>query len=222
MEYIQRIPNIDLKQLTISLLIVLFAVQAIVKLFQWFVFEWLGIETHSMREKREEHELLITTATELKNLSQKHETDIETLSKHDAKIENAIQSVSQEVRETFAENSEKFNSFYENREIDRKQSLEIQEQLSKSIEVLAETDKYRNVQIESLMKGTKELLGDKIDQKYEKYVNLGGIPSDELDEFNSIFDAYTGLNGNHSREKKYDYVMNNLQIIPVTTLYKRE
>ena len=65
-------------------------------------------------------------------------------------------------------------------------------------------------------------LKDTIDQKYEKYIRLGGIPSDEVDEFNSVYDAYRGLKGNHNREKKYEYVMNNLPIMPVTTLYNTD
>ena len=104
----------------------------------------------------------------------------------------------------------------------REQSIRIQKDLKESIEYLAKSDSTRSEQIESLMTGTKELLGDKIDQKYEKYIRLGGIPSDEVDEFNSVYDAYRGLMGNHNREKKYNYVTDNLPIIPVTTLYKSD
>lgn len=98
----------------------------------------------------------------------------------------------------------------------------IQEDLKNSIELLTKSDISRSSQIESLMVGTKELLGDKIDQKYTKYIRLNGIPSDEIDEFNSVYDAYRGLHGNHNREKKYEYVMNNLQILPVETLYNSD
>lgn len=90
------------------------------------------------------------------------------------------------------------------------------------IDYLCKADISRSSQIESLMVGTKELLGDKIDQKYTKYIRLNGIPSDEIDEFNSVYDAYRGLHGNHNREKKYEYVMNNLQILPVETLYNSD
>ena len=48
------------------------------------------------------------------------------------------------------------------------------------------------------------------------------IPSDEVDEFNSVYEAYRKLKGNHNREKKYNYVTNNLPIIPVTTLYNND
>ena len=96
----------------------------------------------------------------------------------------------------------------------RQQSMDIQKDLKESI--------TRSEQIESLMVGTKELLGDTIDKKYEKYIRLKGIPSDEVDEFNSVYEAYRKLKGNHNREKKYNYVTNNLPIIPVTTLYNND
>ena len=104
----------------------------------------------------------------------------------------------------------------------REQSMDIQKDLKDSIELLTKADITRSEQIESVMVGIKELLGDTIDQKYEKYIRLGGIPSDEVDEFNSVFSAYEKVKGNHNRKKKYDYVMDNLLIIPVTTLYNTD
>ena len=80
-------------------------------------------------------------------------------------------------------------------------------------------DDRRDLQIEALMFGTKELLGIEIDQKYDKFIKIQGILSDEVDEFNSIYEAYRKLKGNHNREKKYNYVNDNLPVIPVTTLY---
>ena len=104
----------------------------------------------------------------------------------------------------------------------REQSMDIQKDLKDSIELLTKADITRSEQIESVMVGIKELLGDTIDQQYEKYIRLGGIPSDDVDEFNSVFSAYEKVNGNHNRKKKYDYVMDNLPIIPVTTLYNTD
>lgn len=88
--------------------------------------------------------------------------------------------------------------------------LEIKEQI-KSCE------ESREKQIGSLMCGTKELLGDKIDQRYSRYVSLGGIPENEVDEFDDIYVAYKGLNGNHTRDTKYQYVKDHLPVIPVET-----
>lgn len=75
----------------------------------------------------------------------------------------------------------------------------------------------RDKQIEALMCGNKELLGDTIDQRYSKYISLGGIPENEVAEFDDIYIAYKGLNGNHTRDTKYQYVKNHLPVIPVET-----
>ena len=60
-----------------------------------------------------------------------------------------------------------------------------------------------------------ELLGDKIDQKFSRYVSLNGIPETEVDEFNGLYAAYKGLGGNHKREEKYNYVKEHMKIIPM-------
>ena len=43
------------------------------------------------------------------------------------------------------------------------------------------------------------------------------IPQTEVDEFDAIYEAYSGLKGNHGREFKYKYVKENLPVIPVET-----
>ncbi len=61
------------------------------------------------------------------------------------------------------------------------------------------------------------MLGDKIDQKFDKYTKLGGIPANEVDEFESMCQAYFRLHGNHNRKTKYDYVTKRMSVIPVET-----
>ena len=52
-----------------------------------------------------------------------------------------------------------------------------------------------------------ELLGDKIDQRFSKYIAMKGIPENEVDEFDGLWNAYHNkLNGNHGRTQKYKYV----------------
>ena len=158
----------------------------------------LGIETKFQREKKEQKILLQETIDKVTELSTK------------------FNDASNNTDHLFEEKLVKFYTPY------REQSMDIQKDLKDSIELLTKADVARSEQIESVMVGIKELLGDTIDQKYEKYIRLGGIPSDEVDEFNSVFSAYEKVNGNHNRKKKYDYVMDNLPIIPVTTLYNTD
>lgn len=191
MEHIQPLFEIDYVKLISVLCIIIIGLNYLIPVLQNFFCNILGIETKFQKEKKEQKILLEKTVNKLNDLTKEHEVSEEQL---DEKLEN----------------------FYEPY---RKRSIEIQEEFKRSIDIMHEKDDRRDLQIEALMFGTKELLGDKIDQKYDKYVQLQGIPSDEVDEFNSIYEAYSRLNGNHNREKKYNYVNDNLPVIPVTTLY---
>ena len=191
MEHIQPLFEIDYVKLISVLCIIIIGLNYLIPVLQNFFCNILGIETKFQKEKKEQKILLEKTVNKLNDLTKEHEVSEEQL-------------------------DEKLEHFYEPY---RKRSIEIQEEFKRSIDIMHEKDDRRDLQIEALMFGTKELLGDKIDQKYDKYVQLQGIPSDEVDEFNSIYEAYSRLKGNHNREKKYNYVNDNLPVIPVTTLY---
>ena len=77
MNSIRQLFAIDLKAFGLTIFIVLLGLQTCIKLFQWFLFDLLGIETKSMRLKKHEHELLVETANELKRLSEKHKEDMD-------------------------------------------------------------------------------------------------------------------------------------------------
>ncbi len=89
--------------------------------------------------------------------------------------------------------------------------------LAESIKTLTEGQKIRDEKIEALITGNKEILGNIIDEKYEKYITLGGIPANDADEFEDIYTAYKKLKGNHRRDFKYNYVKTHLPVIPVET-----
>lgn len=107
---------------------------------------------------------------------------------------------------------------------DREQSLQIQKELTDSISAIVNAGLIRDEQIDALKLANKELLADKINQKYKEYILLKGIPEDEVDEFTSIHFAYKALGGNHSGDAKYEYVMEHLPVIPVEVkfIYKKE
>lgn len=75
----------------------------------------------------------------------------------------------------------------------------------------------RDAQINSLMLAQREVLADKINQKYKYYISLKGIPEDEIDEFANLHFAYKQIGGNHMGDAKYEYCINHLPIIPVKT-----
>lgn len=195
MDAIRPIMEIDYVKLITQLCLIIIGLNYFIPICKNLFCKVLGIETKFQREKKEQKILLQETIDKVTELSTK------------------FNDASNNTDRLFEEKLVKFYTPY------REQSMDIQKDLKDSIELLTKADITRSEQIESVMVGIKELLGDTIDQKYEKYIRLGGIPSDEVDEFNSVFFAYEKVNGNNNRKKKYDYVMNNLPIIPVTTLY---
>lgn len=198
MDAIRPIMEIDYVKLITQLCLIIIGLNYFIPICKNLFCKVLGIETKFQREKKEQKILLQETIDKVTELSTK------------------FNDASNNTDRLFEEKLVKFYTPY------REQSMDIQKDLKDSIELLTKADITRSEQIESVMVGIKELLGDTIDQKYEKYIRLGGIPSDEVDEFNSVFSAYEKVNGNHNRKKKYDYVMDNLPIIPVTTLYNTD
>lgn len=198
MDAIRPIMEIDYVKLITQLCLIIIGLNYFIPICKNLFCKVLGIETKFQREKKEQKVLLQETIDKVTELSTK------------------FNDASNNTDHLFEEKLVKFYTPY------REQSMDIQKDLKDSIELLTKADVARSEQIESVMVGIKELLGDTIDQKYEKYIRLGGIPSDEVDEFNSVFSAYEKVNGNHNRKKKYDYVMDNLPIIPVTTLYNTD
>jgi hypothetical protein len=127
--------------------------------------------------------------------------------------------------ELIIKNTEAIKELSERHNQDTQQSIEHDQKIEKELsglidEIKNEIHSYevsRDKQIAALMCGSKELLGDTIDQRYSRYISLGGIPENEVAEFDDIYVAYKGLNGNHTRDTKYSYVKNHLPVIPVET-----
>lgn len=137
----------------------------------------------------------------------------------------------EELLQTIKDNQTDIKTIMENRIHDREQFLNIQKELSntqnklseKQIELsklISETREsgiLRDNQISSLMLANRELLAEKINEKYKFYISIQGIPEDEVDEFTNLHTAYKGCGGNHSGDAKFDYVIEHLKIIPVET-----
>ena len=180
---------IDYKSLIISIFTVIIGLKAAITSFEWFMNKF-GIETKWMREKREKNDLLIKTAQDLELLQQKHRIDINQSNEYLIKFIDEMRDYILK-----AQNEQKT--------------------LTESIMSISRNENERTQQIEALMRGSKELLGAEIDKRYRDYISLDGIPESDVSEFDDIFIAYKGLNGNHSRDLKYNYVKNHLKVIPV-------
>ncbi len=213
---INELLNINFSYVLMSVFIILAGIKSIVTIFEWVV-DKLGLETKWMRGKREEHDLLLQTSQNLADLRNQHNHDVEESNTHDENIKEELSTFMTEIRLSVAKTQSEIKQFAENRIKDRKQSLEIQKELTDSIKSIAEYNSSKDKQIENLMAAQREVLADKINEKYKYYISIKGIPEDEVDEFTNLHTAYKGVGGNHSGDAKYEYCMNHLQVIPVKT-----
>lgn len=90
MEPTKELLNINFSYVLLSVFVILIGIKAVVSIFEW-VIDKLGLETKWMRQKREEHELLIQTSQNLTSLQMKHLTDMEKSDAHDAEMKDNIQ-----------------------------------------------------------------------------------------------------------------------------------
>lgn len=208
----------DLKQLTeidwmyvfLGLCLFLFCVKALWSLFDWFVFEKLKIETGKMKKERQNRELLEATAELAKTTAENLDRLQKRHCKDEEEFRNNLNTYIEESRKDRKALHDEMTKFANNRVDDRKQSLEIQKEL-------IDSNAARDARIDSLVIANKEILAEKINEKYKHYIAIGGIPEDEYEEFTSMHKAYNGLGGNSHGDAKFEYCMKHLPVIPVET-----
>lgn len=218
---LNQLTQIDWWYVFIAICLLLVCIKVIWSLLDWLLVEKLGVETRKMKQRREESELLKATA----ELSQKTAENLSKLQERHTKDEeefrNNLNSYMEESRKDRKALHDEMTKFSNNRKDDRKQSIEIQKELKDSISViqkeLKDSISARDVQISALVVADKEILAEKINEKYKYYVSINGIPEDEYDEFVSLHKAYNGVGGNHHGDAKFQYCIEHLPIIPVET-----
>lgn len=207
---LKQLGQIDWWQVFVAIILLLVCIKFVWSLFDWFVFEKLGIETKKMKQRRQDRELLEATAklakTTAENLDRLQERHI----KDEQEFKNNLNNYMEESRKDRKALHDEMTKFTNNRVDDRKQSLEIQKELKDSISA-------RDEQINSLIAANKEMLAEKINEKYKHYISIGGIPEDEYDEFVGMHNAYNGVGGNSHGDAKFKYCMEHLPVIPVET-----
>lgn len=102
----------------------------------------------------------------------------------------------------------------------REQSLEIQKKLTDMLDTLTEktnaaTEKSEalNQVVLSIRDALVEIMNDRITQKCNYYYRIGGIPENEVEDFQRMFDAYRGINGNHGLEARFEKTKTELPLI---------
>lgn len=210
MDNVEQLTQINWWDIFFAAILLLVVVKFVWSLFDWLFVKKLGIETKSQRKRRQETEqlkatteLAKTTAENLDKLQQRHCRDEE-------EFRNNLNNYMEESREDRRALHDEMITYSNNRVNDRRQSLEIQKELRDAISV-------RDIQINALVIANKEMLAEKINEKYKYYISINGIPEDEYDEFVSLHKAYNGVGGNHHGDAKFEYCMEHLPIIPVDT-----
>lgn len=92
MEPIRDFFGIDWKAFGITIFVALLGFQAIIQVLHWFLFEFFGIETKAMREKKEEHELLLFTQQKIQDLEISQKNDEKELHRSNKELKNALKT----------------------------------------------------------------------------------------------------------------------------------
>ena len=92
MDAIKELININFSYVLMSVFLILIGVKTILTIFEWIV-QKLGLETKWMRQKREEHELLIHTSQNLASLQSRHLEDMKRSDQNDAKMKEDIKKL---------------------------------------------------------------------------------------------------------------------------------
>ena len=217
MNELKQLMQVDWWYVIFAFVLLLVCIKFIWTLFDWLLFDKLGIETRKMKQRRQESELLKATAELAKTTAENLDVLQKRHTKDEEDFRNNLNEYMEESRKDRKALHDEMTKFANNRVDDRKQSIEIQKELKDSIAA-------RDEQIESLIVANKEMLAEKINEKYKYYISIGGIPEDEYDEFVSMHKAYNGVGGNHHGDAKFQYCIDHLPIIPVETklIYKEE
>lgn len=89
MDALKELTQINYGTLIISVFTILCAFKFVCELLDWFI-KRLGLETKKMRQKREEHDLLIATSKALNELKEKEYEDTKRAIRHDKAIKEDL------------------------------------------------------------------------------------------------------------------------------------
>ena len=217
MSELKELAQIDWWYVIIAITILLVCVKFVWELLDWILFVKLGIETRKMKQRRQESEKLNATAELARITAENLDKLQERHLKDEKEFRESLNNYIEESKKDRKALHDEMTKFANDRVKDREQSLEIQKELKASIS-------ERDERIDALVIANKEMLAEKINEKYKYYIGLKGIPEDEYDEFVSMHKAYNGVGGNHHGDAKFQYCIEHLPIIPVETklVYKEE
>lgn len=202
MDNVEKLPTIDWWYVIIAIILLLVAVKFVWSLLDWLFIEKLGIKTKKMRQREQESqqlkattELAKTTAENLDKLQQRHCKDEE-------EFRNNLNNYMKESREDRKALHDEMTVYSTNRINDRKQSLEIQKELTDSQSKL--TDKVDDIcrklfdMEEKENKRVQSEIKERIAQSYRQYNETKQISSMELEALEDLIETYEAHGGENS------------------------
>lgn len=93
MEPIREFFGIDWKAFGITIFVALLGFQAIIQVLHWFLCDFLCLETKAMREKKEEHELLLLTQQKIQDLEISQRNDEKELHRSNKELKECIENL---------------------------------------------------------------------------------------------------------------------------------
>lgn len=142
MNAVENLTHYNWFSVVLALIAAMVAFKFLSDLFSWFVTKF-GLETKSMREKRENQALLKTTAENLVTLQCRHTSD-------EKEFRECLNNYINESRADRIVLHNEMNKYSQDRLDDRKQSLKIQEELKESIESIVQKQNDRDEKIKDL------------------------------------------------------------------------
>jgi hypothetical protein len=85
-----------------------------------------------------------------------------------------------------------------------RKSRNAQDKKEEEFEMLKRDTTDLKSSLELLQIASREILLNILNDRYQRYMALGYIPEDEVEEFVHMHDAYKGLGGNHTGDYKYE------------------
>ena len=201
-ELIELLKSIQWWYVLLAILLILVFVKSVWSLFDWLFVEKLGIKTKKMIQRQEEStqlkvtsELAQITAENLDKLQQRHCKDEE-------QFRNNLNDYMKESREDRKALHEEMKVYSNNRINDRKQSLEIQKELTDYQNKL--TDKVDDIckklikMEEKENKRVQSEIKERIAQSYRQYSETKRISSMELEALEDLIETYEAHGGENS------------------------
>ena len=201
-EIIEQIPKIDWWYVIIAFMVLLIVIKVVWSLADWFLFKQFGIETKKMRQRRQDKELLETTAelakTTAKNLDilQKRHCEDE------KEFRDSLNNYMEESRKDRKALHEEMTTYSTNRINDRQQSLAIQKELNDAQNKM--TDKVEgickklNEMEEKENRRVQSEIKERIAQSYRQYNETKQISSMELEALEDLIETYEAHGGENS------------------------